>query len=430
MKIAVIGAGFTGLAVAYELSKKGHKVTVFEKEMAPGGLAIGFSNPGWRWKLEKHYHHFFESDWEIRNLAKEVGHKIIFRRPITSIFIDGKVQQLDSALNLLKFESLSIIDRIKVGMVLFYLKVTPFWKPLEGVTAQRFLIGLMGKKAWQVLWQPLFVKKFGRYADKIPASWFWARIKKRSASLGYPDGGFQALAESIQKATELSGGEFKFGVGVDEISSKGGGISLKISGKNKDFDRVVCTLPTPLFLKITRGLPNGYKSRLKPLNGLGAVNLVLALKKRFLPGREYWLNINQKGFPFLAVVEHTNLISSKNYAGEHIIYVGNYLESTHEYFGYDSGRLIEEFFPYLKKINPKFNKSLIIKSFAFKAPFAQPVVPLNYSKILPSITTPISGLFLANIQQVYPWDRGTNYAVELGKKVALHAQKTSVDKRT
>ena len=39
-------------------------------------------------------------------------------------------------------------------------------------------------------------------------------------------------------------------------------------------------------------------------------------------------------------------------------------------------------------------------------------------------------VFLANIQQVYPWDRGTNYAVELGQKAAKLIVDIKYDKKT
>jgi len=171
-------------------------------------------------------------------------------------------------------------------------------------------------------------------------------------------------------------------------------------------------------LQVAKGLPEDYTQNLSSLKGLGAVNLVLSLKRKFLSDGTYWLSIGETKFPFLAVVEHTNFMQSSNYGGENIIYIGNYLPNNHEYFQKDADFLLSEYMPYLKKINPSFSRDLVIGSWVFKAPFAQPIVPLNYSKLMPSMETPIENLYLANIEQVYPWDRGTNYAIELGEKAA------------
>src|SRR5260221_6682147 len=187
---------------------------------------------------------------------------------------------------------------------------------------------------------------------------------------------------------------------------------------NYEFDKVICTLPTYLFTKITKGLPKNYIEKNKGLEGIGATNLVLTLDKSFLTDGTYWLNINEEIFPFLAIVEHTNFISSKKYGGKKILYIGNYLPSGHKYFDYSPRQLFKEYLPYLKKINKDFKVSSVKQMKLFKAGFAQPIVTKNYSKKIPSIKTPIDGLYLANIQQVYPWDRGTNYAVDLGKKTA------------
>src|SRR3990170_8585589 len=175
MKVAIIGAGFGGLAAAYRLVKSGYDINVFEAEDKPGGLAVGFENKKWNWPLEAHYHHWFTNDDSILNLAREINHKVIEVRPKTSTFINGKIYRLDSPLSLLMFDKLSLGNRLRTGLVLAYLKFTSRWMGLEKLTAHEFLTKWNGEAAWNVLWKPLFEKKFSRYADEIPASWFWAR---------------------------------------------------------------------------------------------------------------------------------------------------------------------------------------------------------------------------------------------------------------
>ena len=419
MRIGIIGAGFTGLSAAYQLVKKGHHVVIFEREEKPGGLAIGFKEKNWKWPLEKHYHHWFYSDWDVRSLAKEINHKVLISRPKTSVFLDGKTYQLDSPLSLLMFSKLPFLQRIRTGVILSYLKTTSNWKSLEGQTAEHFLKKTMGEKSWNVLWKPLFEKKFSRYAKNIPASWFWARIKKRSAELCYPEGGFESFARNLDANVRKLGGEFLYKTTVNKITKIGNDkLMLVTNFKTFEFDQVICTLPSPLFAKITSGFSQNYIDSLLKLEGIGAVNLILSLNKNFLEDNIYWLSINAIHFPFLALVEHTNFIDKKYYGGEHLLYIGNYLPHEHEYYKKEAVDLIKDFYPYLKTINPKFDETWINRAYLFKAPFAQPIIPLNYSKVLPSLKTPIKGLYLANIQQVYPWDRGTNYAVELGNKVA------------
>ena len=418
MKIGIIGAGFTGLSAAYDLVKKGHKVTVFESSDKPGGLAGGFRAKNWEWAIEQHYHHLFVSDWAIRNLAEEINHEINFSRPKTSILIGNKIYQLDSPLSLLTFPHIPLTSRLRAGLSLLFLKLTNNWKSLETFTAKDFLIRSMGNSAWKVLWEPLFVGKFGNFSDKIPASWFWARIKKRSASLGYPVRGFEDLAQTLSEKIQKLGGVVLYRKKVLSIEKKKT-FTVRLNDKsNFEFDKIICTLPTTIFTDITKGLPDVYVNTLKKLEGLGAVTLVLSLNKSFFEDGTYWLNINNRKYPFLALVEHTNLVDKKYYNNENIIYIGNYLPTGHDYFVKSETELVNLFLPALREINPKFNKSWIIDSYIFKAFFAQPIVPLNYSNKIPSIKTPIEGLYLANIQQVYPWDRGTNYAVELGQKVA------------
>ncbi len=418
MKIGIIGAGFGGLAAGYYLGKSGEDVTIFESGDKPGGLAIGFKKPKWNWTVEAHYHHWFTNDNSVLDLANEIDYKVNVVRPKTSTFIDDKIYQLDSPISLMMFNKLSLKDRIRTGKVLAYLKFTNDWKSLEKITAQKFLIEQMGLASWEALWEPLFSKKFSKFASKIPAAWFWARIKKRTPSLAYPEKGFLPFAEAVDNAVKKTGGKILYKTIAEKIYKKGNKIVVKTAKEKYEFDKVICTLPTPLFTKVTEGLPEKYLKSLVPLQGIGAANLLLSLNKQFLTDGSYWLNINERNYPFLAVVEHTNFMNKKNYNNEHLLYVGNYLPHEHPYFQKDANSLLKEFIPFLQKINPKFNKSWVNDAFLFKAFFAQPIIPLNYSKSVPAFETPIDGLYLCNIQQVYPWDRGTNYAVENGKKVA------------
>src|SRR3989344_2488897 len=425
MKIAIIGAGFTGLSASYKLLKNGHDVTIFEKENLPGGLALGFKTDKWDWSLEKHYHHFFTNDKAIINLAKEINHEIIIKRPKTSTLIDNKIYQLDSPLNLLLFPKLSVIDRLRMAFVLGVLRYNPFWRPFEKIRATKFLPIFMGKKAYETIWEPLIVGKFGNYADDISLAWFWARIKKRTTKLAYPKGGFLEFANKLTKEIKDKGGKVYFNTEVSEIKSEKGRIKVCLNDLNHlskeeetlSFDKVIVTLPSFLFMKIAKELPLDYQNKLNQLKSLGAINLILSLKEPFLIDNTYWLSICEKKSDILAIVEHTNFMDKKYYNDEHLLYIGNYLPYDHPYFKMEKEELLKTYDSFLKKINPNYQKS-IIESYLFKEPFAQPVIPVNYSKIMPPHDTPLKNIYLANIEQVYPWDRGTNYAVELVEKIA------------
>lgn len=423
MRVAIIGAGFTGLSAAFELVKKNHDVFVFEKDAFPGGLAIGYKEKGWDWSLEKHYHHWFTNDDSVLGLAKEINYDVIIKRPKTSIFIKNKIYQLDSPLTVLKFPLLSFFERLKMSTVIGFLKYYPFWKSLEKYKASEILPKFMGEKAYKMIWEPLFVNKFGEFANNISLAWFWARITKRTPSLAYPRGGFLNFANELVKQVEKQGGEFYFNTEIKSLNENGKKVKITCSNdsnhdsKEEVFDKVIVTLPSFLFLKITPQLPKSYKNTLGKLKGLGATNLILRLKKPFFNNNTYWLSICDKKAPVMAIVEHTNFMNKNNYNNEHLVYLGNYKSNDDPYFSMTKEEMLKKFDPYLKKINPGYAKTIIGYEL-FKAPFAQPIIPINYSKILPPFETPLKNVFLANIEQVYPWDRGTNYAVELGQKVA------------
>lgn len=428
MKIAIIGAGFTGLSAAYELVKKGHEVTMFEKDPQPGGLAIGYQEKGWDWTLEKHYHHWFTNrreainhDQTIINLAKEVGIEVLIKQPKTSVYVDGEIFQFDSPKHVLTFPKLSLFERLRMAVVAGLIRYNPFWQPLEKINASTFLPKVMGEKAYKMLWEPQFVNKFGNLANDVSLAWFWARVASRTQTLAYPKGGYLRFANRLVDKIIEKGGNVHFNAEVISVTDdKKVQVTYKPVGrrpKSATFDRIIYTVPSFLFLKTLPQLPETYKKTFKPLKSLGATNLVLRLKKPFFQDNTYWLSVCDPTSPVMAVVEHTNFMDKKYYNNEHLLYLGNYLPQDDPKYLMSKEEKLKLFDPFLKKINPDYRKYLIGYEH-FKAPFAQPIIPTNYSKMIPSMITPLPHVYLANMEQVYPWDRGTSNAVALGQKVA------------
>ncbi len=421
MNIAIIGAGIAGLSAAYDLSAAGHRVTLFEAAAYAGGLAAGFKSDRWSWHLEQFYHHWFQSDHDILSLIDEIGERqnVFFPRPVTSVYVDGKAYPLDSPLNALLFPKLGLLPKMRFGLTALYLRLTRSWQSLERETAHQWLTRTMGETAYRVLWEPLLVGKFGEHYREVNMAWFWARIHKRSTRLGYFKGGFQAFIDALVRQVQARGAVLHLNTPVRRLTpAPGGGLLVEADTAGGHFDRVLATVSPDLLVRLVPDLPDSYTAAVRRLKSMGAVVLVLALKHRLTDGH-YWINIPKaEGFPFLALVEHTNFINPQYYDNDHIVYCGDYLAPDHEYFTLSKEELTARFLPSLKRFNPDFDADWIKESWLFKAKYAQPVPPVNHSANIPPLETPIPGLYWASMSQVYPWDRGTNYAVEIGRRTA------------
>lgn len=422
MKIAIIGAGFGGLAAAYDLRNAGHEVTVFESADFVGGLASGFKEPNWDWSVEKFYHHWFQSDASMLGLIHELGweSQVRFPRPLTVMYHAGKFYPFDSILKALLFPGLGFgLDKVRFGFVGLYLRLTNNWRALEKVTADAWMTKWAGRRVYEQMWKPLLVGKFGPFYRDVNMAWMWARIKARTTRLGTFEGGFQKFADLFADRLRASGVEIRLGTAVRSIKRNAdGGLALEAGGV-ESFDRVLVTASPQLLAKMCPDLPQEYLKGLLELKSMGAVVMALSLKEQLSKDGYYWFNLpKEEGFPFLALVEHTNYIPPEKFGGDHIVYAGDYLEQGHEYFSLSEAELLERFLPAFQRINPAFTRDWVKKVWLFKTNYAQPVPLLNHSKNIPAIATPIDGLYFASMSQVYPWDRGTNFAVEIGRRAA------------
>jgi len=417
-KIAVVGGGLLGLSIAYKLSKKGISCTVFEKDKGFGGLASGMKYKDFY--LEKFYHHWFRSDACIQGLVKELGlsEKIQWLESNVGVWGDGDLHDFSTSIDVLKFKLLSIQERIRLGLASFYLQNKKNYSNFENITALDWCNKYFGKKVTSVLWKPLLVGKFRKYADQVSMNWLWARIHDRSSSrqsifgkemLGYLDGGIQQLIQklvqkldnagiSLHDNTEILSHKFSKGKHVLTIKTNFG-------TKKQSFDTVISTIPGPLFLKVFQ-TDKSVKAGIKKVKYIGATCMILELKQKLMP--YYWLNVVDTKLPFMAMVEHTNFVRYPNY-DKHIVYIAKYVDTQDKLFHMSPGDLFKMYLPYLKQINSEFSSKWVVSKWLFKARFAQHIVDVGYKP--PAVDTNVQGLYFLNFSQIYPHDRGMNYAV-------------------
>jgi len=423
-RVAVLGAGFGGLAAAYDLARAGNQVAIYEASEMVGGLAAGFKEPHWDWWVEKYYHHWFASDRHILGLIAELGwsDRVLFPRPYTVVYHRGRFYPFDSIMQMALFPGLGWgLGKIRLGLVGLYLKLTNNWQALEATTVEAWMRRWAGDRVYERMWEPLMIGKFGeKYAGQVNMAWLWARMKARTTRLGTFVGGFQAFAEAFAGRLRELGVAICLSTPVNRIDPHPeGGLRLQTPLGSRDYDQCLVTTSPALLASLAPSLPPTYLAGLLGLMSMGAVVMVLVLKHRLSEQGYYWFNLpKDAGYPFLALVEHTNFVSPEHFGGEHIVYCGDYLEPEHEYFHLSQAELLQRFVQVLPRFNPRFDPDWVLKSWLFRTAYAQPVPLLNHSRNIPPIQTPIPGLYFASMSQVYPWDRGTNFAVQIGRQAA------------
>lgn len=419
--VGIIGAGILGLSLAYYLAKRGIKVTVIEKGPEPGGLASGFKLSGGQ--LEKYYHHIFKGDNAIQELMEELGLKdrLLWLPAKMGIFFKNKLYNFSTPVDLIRFSALPFLDRLRTGLVSLYLQKFAKEEKLKNTTAVEWCEKYYGKKSYTSFWEPLLKSKFGRHYKSVAMTWLWARLKDRGSSrpkiladevLGYFDGSLQTLADELVARIKKMGGKIIFNTALLDYQTIGKKHRLvwrdaRSKVAQAEFTQLVATIPPQVFMELFNA-PNPYRKLWQSVQFIGAQCLILQLTKSVQP--YYWTSINDPEAPFLAAVEHTNLLGTDKFNGKHILYLGKYLEVSDQQYNYNDQKLLELACDFLKKLNPEFKKSWIEDFKSFKTPAAQHVVTKDF--VPPPFETGIKNLYFAHYAQIFPHDRGTNFAVE------------------
>lgn len=428
MKIGIIGAGYSGLTIAKELIEKGQDVTIFEKQPYVGGMVDTIEIFDTR--LEKYYRHIFKSDKEAIQLIKDMGLEKELIWPATKMgYLTNKRPYLfGTPISLLKFKPLNFIQKLRFGFNVIHIKLINDYKKLEKVTAEKWLKDRIGDKVYSQVWEPLLISKFGEKKDKISMAWLWGKIKLRSTSttpegeqLGYIKGSYQKLTDNLYKFLIDKKVNIKLETSVNEVIKQNDKYIIEYNSNGKkekeEFDIIVSTIDYRSFEKLFNKYMNSEeKNKIEKVNYTSARTMMIVANKSFSPF--YWLNIGDNDIPFGGIIEHTNFIDKSNYNNNHILYISNYMTEDNKLYNLSKEELLKEYMKSLTKINKEFTMKNIKDYYVFDEKYAQPIIECNYSEYIMDDKLQNEKIYLCTMPQIYPEDRGMNYAIKSGIGIA------------
>ena len=423
-RVAVLGAGPMGLAVAYQLARDGHQPIVFEADDRVGGMTAAFDFSGL--SIERYYHFHCISDHAFLAILDELAlaDKMHWVETKMGYWFQGQLQAWGNPVALLTFKGLSLVAKFRYGLHAFLCTKRNDWQPLDHVEATGWIKRWVGKEAYEVLWRRLFDYKFYDYTDNLSAAWIWSRIRRIGRSryslfrekLGYLDGGSETLLQAMRADIEAHGGEIRLKSPISKVVIEAGKIcGVEVAGQFEAFDKVISTIPLPYIPRLMPDLPAYILDHFRAINNIAVVCVIVKLRKALT--ENFWLNTNDPDMDIPGLVEYSNLRP----LGEHIVYVPFYMPGEHPKFAEPDQAFLDKVRNYLKKINPELCDDDFIDLHASRYRYAQPICEPGYLDKLPPVALPIKGLWVADTSYYYPEDRGISESIDFGRKMAKDA---------
>ena len=414
-----------GLASAFDLLQDGHEVTVLETAPAPGGLAGSFDFDGT--PAEKFYHFICGSDHVYFRWLRRLGlaDRLRWRRTSMGMFYDGRLHPFGDPLSLLRFSPLSMTARVRYGLHVLSARRRTDWKSLEDVPAKEWLLQGEGEEAYRVIWEPLLRSKFGEETDRISAAWIWSRIHRLGSSrrgffqewLGFVDGGgSQVVVDALTRAVRSQGGEIRCETPVDTIYLEGGRVvGVRAEGKDYPADALLSTIPLPILVEIGKNLPSDYRRAATDLGSIGVRCIILKTRQPLTP--YFWINANDDGLPIVGLIEYTNLNPPEAFGGASLIYSPHYVSPKDDDYRRADDEVYEETIRAIEAIRPGFDRSSVSGYRVFRAPYAQPVCPVGFTRRLAPLRTPVPNLVAGDTSHLLPDDRSISDSLALAERL-------------
>jgi protoporphyrinogen oxidase len=423
-RMAVLGAGPMGLAVAYELARQGRRPVVFEADDRIGGMTASFDFSGL--SIERYYHFHCTSDRDFLAMLDELGIADQMRWVETRMgyWYRNRLQPWGNPVALLRFRGLSPIAKFRYGLHAFLCTRRRDWLPLDKIEATGWLRRWVGTEAYEVLWRRLFDYKFYEFSDNLSAAWIWSRIRRLGTSryslmrekLGHLDGGSETLLQAMRADIERHGGEIRLGAPVSRVIIDAGRVrGLEVDGTTEAFAKVVSTIPLPYVPHLMPDLPESVLAGFRAIDNIAVVCVIVKLRRRLT--ENFWLNINDPEMDIPGLVEYTNLRPLDH----HLVYVPFYMPGEHPKFAEPDQAFLDRVRRYLKKIEPSLSDDDFIDLRANRYRFAQPICPPGHLDRLPPTALPVEGVWVADTSYYYPEDRGISESIGFGRSLARQA---------
>jgi protoporphyrinogen oxidase len=423
-RIAVLGAGPMGLAVAYQLARDGQDVVVYEADDRVGGMTACFDFDGVL--IERYYHFHCISDRAFLGLLDELGlsKKMHWVETKMGYWFQDSLQPWGNPFALLSFKGLSFIAKFRYGLHAFLCTKRKDWRALDKIEATQWIKKWVGNEAFEVLWRRLFDYKFYNFSQSLSAAWIWSRIRRIGTSryslfrekLGYLEGGSDTFLSAMHRDILLNNGVVNLQHKVEKIQIEANCVTgIYVNNRFEAFDKVISTVPAPYVAKLAPDLPIDILTYFEQVKNIAVVCVIVKLKKPVT--ENFWLNTNDPTMDIPGWVEYSNLRP----LDQTVLYIPFYMPGEHEKFQDSDEVFFEKVKAYIRKINPKMLESDFLKIRASRYRYAQPVCGPNFLDSLPPAKLPVKGLWVADTSYYYPEDRGISESIDFGRKLAKEA---------
>lgn len=396
-----------GLALAQRLTAQGMKVSVFERERQLGGLST-YQNYGSFW-WDRFYHVILPSDGHLLRFIDDIGlgNLVRWQSTQTGLFVNRRCYSLSNTWELLRFPLISPWGKLRLALAVVRCAQITDWRRLERISVEKWLIGMCGRRTYEIFWRPLLLAKLGENYTRVSAVFIWTYIRRifsaRHAAaqrehLGHVTGGYRTVLMKLENLITKAGGRLTAGVRVKALRpASAGGIWIDTDEESCHFDKVICTAPVDILKQLVGDELVNVSQRDGRIEYLGVICLVLVTTKPLMP--YYVLNIADTEVPFTGVIGMSTVVSPEETGGLYVTYFPKYLPSDDPLLRESDANLQKMFYQGVERIFPDIHQEDVVSAHLHRAGRVQPLQVLNYSRLVPEVTTQHDDFFVLNTSQ-------------------------------